>query len=191
MNQWRITISDGERVVYSGKDLKPIIKLRVEEYGLNKWVKGIESKSTLGVYGNKKCPGREKFFDGSWLSSLLFKARAGALELNDRTYRYNEGNIRRCQLCEVEWGSQETLKHFMAECPAYEEEMDWARGRYIGEVGIERFNDWVIGDDLGLRYFLGFEKGLGTEIVEITKQYLGIIWNKRMEMLAQQNASHP
>ena len=69
--------------------------------------------------------------------------------------------------------------------------MDWARGRYIGEVGIERFNDWVIGDDLGLRYFLGFEKGLGSEIVEITKQYLGMIWNKRREMLAQQNASHP
>ena len=160
VSQWRMTRNHGERGIYSAKELKPIINMRVEEYGCKKWVGGIESKSTLILYKNKECPGKEGFYDGSWLSTLLFKARAGALELNGRTYRYNEGHIRGCQLCDLEWGNQETVKHFMAECPAYEMEMDWARERYIQVLGVESFNEVVQGDDAGLGCFLVFDKGV-------------------------------
>ena len=54
----------------------------------------------------------------------------------------------------VEWCSQETLKHFLNECPVvvHEEEMEWASEGYIREIGLERFNDWITGGDLGLRH---------------------------------------
>ena len=191
VSQWRMTRNHGERGIYSTKELKLIINMRVEEYGCKKWVGGIESKSTLILYKNKECPGKEGFYDGSWLSTLLFKARAGALELNGRTYRYNEGHIRGCQLCDLEWGNQETVKHFMAECPAYEMEMDWARERYIQVLGVERFNEEVQGEDAGLGCFLGFDKGVNPGIVDITKAYLGMIWNRRTQLLAQLNMSNP
>ena len=41
INQWRITIAQGDRNRLTAKELKPIIKKKVEDYGLQKWVKGI------------------------------------------------------------------------------------------------------------------------------------------------------
>ena len=65
INQWRMAIANGDRRVLSSKELKPLIKQKVEGYGLEKWVKGIESKRTLNLYRSKKCPGREWFYNGS------------------------------------------------------------------------------------------------------------------------------
>ena len=113
---------------------------------------------------------------------MLFKARAGSLETNNRTYRFEEGNPRRCLLCNLEEGERETLFHMMVECPAYDEEMGWAKTMYINEVGMSKFNELFELDDRGLGFFLGFEKEASSRVVEITKMYLGKIWYKRSEL---------
>ena len=65
------------------------------------------------------------------------------------------------------------------------------RERYIQVLGVERFNEEVQGEDAGLGCFLGFDKEVNPGIVDITKAYLGMIWNRRTQLLAQLNMSNP
>ena len=75
---------------------KMVINRKVQEYGLAKWRNGIESKVSLGLYAIKPQLKMEFFFDGIWASTMLFRARSNSMEINDRTYRFNEGRIRKC-----------------------------------------------------------------------------------------------
>ena len=168
VNQWRIVLFQGDQHGYSPEELKPHIRRKVEEQGLKEWQKGLE-KSTLELYRNKKCPKKESFYDGSWVSGLLFKARAGSLEVNFRTYRYNDGQTRRCPFCPGEEGDQETLLHLMVNCTAYEDIMDWAIDRYENELGQDGFREIRERDDFGLGYLLGFEAQYGRNVVKISK----------------------
>ena len=55
----------------------------------------MRKKPTLQTYLNNKIkPQKEIYYDGSLGSSLLFKAMFGSLELNSRTYRWNENQIK-------------------------------------------------------------------------------------------------
>ena len=50
----------------------------------------INGKVTLEWYANRECPNYVRYYDGSVGSQLLFKARTQSLEVNARTYRWNE-----------------------------------------------------------------------------------------------------
>ena len=52
-----------------------VVKQNVREYGLQQWKKGMINKKTLVWYKRKECPKYERWYDGSWGSELLFKAR--------------------------------------------------------------------------------------------------------------------
>ena len=69
----------------------------IEKYGLEKWKNGMIGKTSLVRYQEKQVPRREMFYDGSLGSSLLFKARTESVELNARTYRWQE-NDDKCKL---------------------------------------------------------------------------------------------
>ena len=97
INEWCLAYSSGDEGTYDEKEWRTLISAKVKEFGLVKWRRGIEGKQTLARYSLKVAPRRENFYDGSWGSSLLFKARSGALELNDRTYRFNPRNTKECE----------------------------------------------------------------------------------------------
>ena len=143
----------------------------------------MEGKQTLSRYSLKSTPQRESFYDGSWGSSLLFKARAGALELNDRTYRFNPRNSKECEYgCMVNGRIvDETVQHVMTECQGYSEAMIWAIAEYRRVLGEEGFREITLrgDDDQGTNFFLGFGKDIPIEIMEITKRYLVWIWAVR------------
>ena len=119
----------------------------------------LESRSTLGIYKQfKHSIVEEKFYDNTFGSVLLFKARSNCLKLNWRN-RFQGGDVS-CRLC----GAQlETLEHFILECPGLHE----IRQEFeIFSVGIEAI--------------LGFENGID---IENMKLYLKKIWMKRKAML--------
>ena len=95
--EWNLAYTQGDESVYTEKEWKLYINTRVEEFGLEKWRKDMERKQTLSMYCKKKCPKKEAFYDGSWMSSLLFKARSGSLELNERTHRFNDRRSKECE----------------------------------------------------------------------------------------------
>ena len=177
--EWNLKWSERGNTDYSEGEWKIFIKHKVEEYGLKKWKEGIEKHPTLFRYKEKKCPKMERFYDGSWCSSIYFKARAGALELNTRTYRYNENRSKMCEWC-GRMGRQveESLEHVMVVCEGYDELRGIAIERYKEILGCDITRYWAERDDGGLQFLLGFEDA-GWEVIEITKWFLGAIWNER------------
>ena len=116
---WHIRIEDGRG---GTKDWKKIINERVSRYGLNKWKSGISGKVTLEWYASKECPKYVRYYDGSVGSQLLFKARTQSLELNARTYRWNENGVKRCMNCDL--NEDETVMHVMVECDKFDVERE-------------------------------------------------------------------
>ena len=155
--EWRLAVTPGDNTDHDEGKWKGFINNRVQEYGLNKWLNGINNKSTLSMYSGKHMPKREVFYNGNWGSQLLFKARTNSLEINDRTYRFNGIGNKACQNCTM-LGVDETLDHLMVECPAYEQCRDWVMQKYKETLGNERFNEVIYSDDNGLGFFLGLDE---------------------------------
>ena len=88
-------------------------------------------------------------------------------------------------------GGIENVKHIMVECPAYEAEQDWAISRYKIVMGEEKFQEVVERDDRGLSYLLGFDLDVQTLVVEISKVYLSLIWNRRTKLLEERRMRIP
>lgn len=190
--QWNLAYTRGDTTRYDMKQWRVYINTRVQEFGLGKWRRGIESKSSLIRYAKKKCPRKEVFYDGSWGSSLLFKARSGSLELNDRTYRFNDSRTKNCEHGCLREGRviDETLHHVMVECEGYPEAMEWAVGVYVDILGEQRFREVTEGsDDQGIDFFLGLEENVPLEVIEVTKMYLTLIWNERQRKIMRRQGT--
>ena len=125
--EWKLCQTIGDETSFDDKQWKVIINRKVEEFGLRKWRRGMEGKETLQIYRTKGVPKKENFYDGGWDSILFFRTRAGSLEVNRRTHRFNEERSKLCQYCKLGgYELDETITHIITECPAYEAAMDWA-----------------------------------------------------------------
>ena len=51
----------------------------------------MEKKKSLRWYKNKENPKNEKIYNGSWESTLLFKARTDSLEVNQKIKEMGRG----------------------------------------------------------------------------------------------------
>ena len=150
-------------------------------YGLDKWRHGIQGKVSLRNYSLKLEPSKEKFYNGNWASSLLFKARTNSLELRSRVYRFEGNGDKTCLACNM--GCEETVHHIIVECQAYEEVRVSAIADYVGSIGRDKFNRVISREDDGLNYFLGLGEDINTEVVEITKSLLLSIWTIRASVI--------
>ena len=168
--------------VYGGVNTKGNIKNNILMKGQIEWERGVESKTTLNVYKNKREPGTECFYKGDMASRLLFKARTGSLEVNGRIYRWN-GTSDRCEWCV--FGVKETVEHLIIECEGHERErMIFIEG-LIELVGLKKWNEIRRKEDHGISIASGFECGdkivddnrLG--IVDCMKSFLKGVWKKR------------
>ena len=155
------------------------IEKKVKKEGLNKWKEKIRGKSSLRVYINKDMPRRELFYDGSWESRLLFKARSNSLEIGERKYRWT-GADKECQACrQLGERIEETLEHVIIECPKYEEERGELMERIIGKIGTREWNEIRNGEE-ELKYILGFTMERGN-LVGFTREFLGRMWKRRQQ----------
>ena len=140
----------------------------------------MENKSTMEIYRNKRMPKKENCYEGGGDSVLLFRARAGSLEVNRRTHRFNEMKSKWCHFCEVQGSrEEETIIHLLTECQAYGPAMEWAIDKYIEIIGERDFHMKRQDDDRGLGYFLGLEEGVPGGIVQVSKAYINWVWNIR------------
>ena len=61
----------------------------------------------------------KKIYNGSWKSTLLFKARTDSLEVNEKRKKWGAGKDT-CEKCEIKRERNiETLEHVFIECPEY------------------------------------------------------------------------
>ena len=88
-----------------------------------------------------------------------------------------------CENCNQ--GIAETVKHIMAECPAYDMIREWAMNKLIEAIGREEFDRVVALEEYGMAYFLGLEDGVPERVVNIIKTLLCSIWAQR-SLLAQE-----
>ena len=64
----------------------------------------------------------KKIYNGSWESTLLFKARTDSLEVNEKRNKWG-GDKDSCEKCEIrKERNTETLDHVLIECPEYKSE---------------------------------------------------------------------
>ena len=89
INEWRLDCQNEDTRKWSINKWNIEINKKTRQYGLNKWKEEMRNKTTLQNYGEmKETPRKELFYDGSYGSSLLFKARTNSLEVNRRTWRW-------------------------------------------------------------------------------------------------------
>jgi len=83
----------------------------INRWELDRWRREINDKSSLEYYRLKSSIGGENYTSG-WGSRLLFMTRTNTVRLNWRSRHW--GGEMGCQMCGA---PEETLKHFIAECP--------------------------------------------------------------------------
>ena len=162
--------------------MKGFINNIIQEFGLKEWKQGMENMPTLSIYREKEKPQWEEFYDGTLGSEILFKARTSSLEVNDRTYRYNELGSKTCQACST--AADETITHMMNVCEAYDEMRGAATDHYKSIIGNVKFREVIESENFGASYFLGF-KDAPRAVIEVTKALLCDIWKMRDRILKE------
>ena len=138
---------------------------------------GMERKATLKWYKTKRIPKSELFYDGSWAGQLLFKARTNSLEVNVRTYRWNESRQRMCMQCGM--GVDETVEHMFLECERYANEREVLMECVSEAVGVSEWNEIRAGVDHGRCCLLGLGKVRKVCVIEAAKVFLEDGWGRR------------
>ena len=175
---YKIINENGLGIDWTYSMWKNTINKKVEEIGLKKWKEGISKKETLIWYNYKKVPKHEFFYSGDLGSSLLFKCRTNSLEVNFRTYRWNESRSKLCSRCNL--NLEETIRHLITECSYYEEEREFFINKAMEILGRDRWNELsrTEGDD-DLQYIFGLQEMPDMKIIKETKILLTNIWRKR------------
>ena len=167
----------GEGYNWSVNKWKKIVNLKVRHLGWGKWRNAMESKSTLEWYKEKLTPRYERFYDGTWGSELLFKARCQSLELNDRTYRWNVDRSRLCKMCNN--GEIESVSHMVVECERYIEERRVLIEAVKNEIGGSMAEEWHVDERRSMCMLFGLTDEINIRVIEAVKEFLVSVWNKR------------
>ena len=166
---------ENKEITKQNKINKEIDK-RVKERGLKEWKKGMEKKKSLLYYANKERPNWEPIYNGTWESSLLFKARSNSLEVKERENRWKNTD-ERCNNCNID--TKEDLRHLLIECPKYEKEREKLERKIKMKIGEHAWEQEKRKMDNGVKFILGLEKEKISTLMLETKEYLKEIWLKR------------
>ena len=151
----------------------------IKKVGCMKWKEAMENRETLQWYKDKNKPRWESCYDGSWEAKPPFKAKSESLEVNSRTYRWNNGGRWWCEKCSNEENPRrEDVKHIMLKCEWYNEEREEWERKISHEIGIEEWIERKQREDNGMKLIMGVEE-YNSNIVKGTKEYLNKIWKKR------------
>ena len=138
----------------------------------------METKNSLQLYKMKQNPKWEEVYNGSWESSLLFKAKTNSLEVNERRKRWGE-TIEHCEKCGTRNERvKEDIRHLLIECEMYREERRELEEKNINNIGREKWEEIKNEENEGVDYILGLHMEQNKKISD-TKRYLGKIQSKR------------
>lgn len=139
---------------------------RVEKWETETWLEELDNKSTLTMYKEfKRNIRQENFYDNTYKSCLLFRARANSLKLGWRK-RFEDGDVI-CKCCNE---GEETLEHFLIECAALEQ---------------IRIKHEMVG--VGPAEILMFA---GSRDAEEGKEYIEEMWKKREEIVKHRDVTN-
>ena len=180
-----------EEKIIQGQEKQLIrrVKNQIKKNGLQKWKGKMEEKNSLETYKNKEKPRTENFYNGSWESSLLFKARSNSLEINERRNRWGEGE-KNCIKCRT--GGRnfiENIKHIIIECSAYNNERKELEEEIIKQIGREKWENIKREEREGIDFILGLHKE-NNKNMEGTKKFLGRIWKERQKPDVANDRNH-
>ena len=156
---------------------KKEVNSQVKIFGLEVWRVKMSSKVTLRYYMEKKIPCKELFYDGSFASELLFKARTLSLEVNARTYRFSESGSKECKACLN--NIDETVEHVINSCPAYGCERDILISKTIEAVGAVTWSRECPNYEGQLKLILGFSVETTPATIDASKTFLLSAWMRR------------
>ena len=144
---------------------KEEIRKMVNRFDETTWLEELREKSTLTLYRQHKQVIREEnFYDNTYKSILLFRARTNTLLLNWRR-RFTDGEVR-CELCDT--GNEESLDHFLKECNA-----------------MRQIREKFEANELEISKILGFEGE--NEEIEKYKEYILGLWNRRRKLKEEED----
>ena len=173
---WIIRSLNDDGQLWSTRIWKKVIGENVAGYGLRKWKSGMQGKSTLQWYDSKEKPAAVRVYDGSFGSELLFKVRSQSLEVNARTYRWNEDGSKECKVCAM--GIDESVYHVIVECAGYMRERQEFMTNVRSMEGSDIFNEW---SESNMGMLLGVNGEMKASM-EVLKDFLVRIWCKRSRM---------
>ena len=154
------------------------VKQEIKNEGLKKWKANMEKKKSLRWHKNKEKPKMKKIYNGSWKSTLLFKARTDSLEVNEKRKKWG-GDKDSCEKCEIrKERNTETLDHVLIECPEYKSERLNFETEVKRTIGDREWETIKQGEDKGMEEILGLGD-YGRKMTDIAKKYLATIWKKR------------
>lgn len=178
---WKVVNECGQGLGWNVVKWNGVIEKRVREYGLSKWKRGMEEKSSLEWYKCKECPKYESWYDGSMGGVLLFKARSGSLEVAARTYRWENDGCKVCRMCDS--GVDETIKHLIFECDRYDIERRTLFEVVRDEIGSECFVEMCGDSGRVVRFLLGLDAPVSSSLMYKVKEYLIQVWNIRKSVV--------
>ena len=165
----RVTRINGKNIQSYTQGCRWIDKL-ISGAGLDKWKSSANNKQTLRYYKYKEKPGKEKFYNGSWKSKALFRARTDSLDINAR--KRGQSADQHCNKCINTTNALESLEHVLLECDQYEAPRDIWINRVRGILGDEAWGELRDGDsDECMKVLLGFDKENET-IIQATGDFL-------------------
>ena len=135
---------------------------KIREFDENVWKNEMMQQSTMELYRQYKNNIRQEiFYDNTWDSVLLFRARSDSLNLGWRERFRGESCV--CEMCDDQ--QNETLVHFIIYCAAYDGIRDLyeVQGKSLAEI-------------------LLFVEGCNEQV---SKKYLSAIWKKRNARLRE------
>ena len=174
---WNVVCINGEGYNWSLEKWRQVVNVQVKELAWRKWKNSMNTKSTLEWYREKDKPKCEIFYDGSWGSELLFKARSQSLEVNGRTYRWSADGGRLCNVCESR--EVESVSHVIVECERYEQERRIFIEHVNKEMNENVFGRWNEDEKDVMCLLLGIKGEMNVRIIEAVKKFLVNIWQKR------------
>ena len=174
---WVIKFRNEEGIEGNLEKSKKMIDTYVKNKGRMEWNNAMENKSSLVWYKRKTTPKFESWYDGSLGGDLLFRARARALDVNARNYRWSDSGEKKCLKCAA--NVDETVEHVVLECPFYTRERDEMWETLRGEPGCMELRNMRMEGMEAMVYILGLNGGCPKSGIDAVKRYLEKMWGKR------------
>ena len=99
-NDENLDIRINREIVVGERKIQNRVKKEVKKEGLKNRKQIWKRKKKLRRYKNKEKTKNEKIYNGPWESTLLFKARADSLEVNEKGRKWG-GEKDTCEKCEI------------------------------------------------------------------------------------------
>jgi hypothetical protein len=155
---------------------KQHVRGTIAVYVEKEWKRKMMEKESLAIYRLRSDMKAAEYHSGDWESNLLAQARCGQLKIGEVCSRWTREE-EPCAMCDME---METLDHFIAKCPEYDDERGMLMKDLIKCWGRRRIDVWRTKDDPErLAWILGLIGEIPGDHWVAVKEFIRKAWYKR------------